>query len=304
MGSFFSTLGRVWFAIVLLIPMVAVAGIIKLLSCCLSKKSLNGTSVVLVSCAWQISLALTPWMWITSANNFNEKLQILNEQVVARANGVKDVRPVFILGNHTSFLDTLLTITRFPSSIAYQSRTYMSSYLFNMPILSTICTGCGHFPVHFKGSGDTDFSVDKVKIAATQKLVDHHIEANGVLCFFPEGAMNGNPSEVRPIRYGGMKKALDYDAIMWTFTTNGNQIMWPRKAQMGGVPGFGRYSLKQVAPLGCRELVQRLKEQGDDETKQKLDHVLLSEFVRSEMQAEWVGLLDGCSQGSEGKKSK
>ena len=297
-------LGRIYFAVVLVIPMLIIAGIIKLLSFCLSKKRLNGTSVVLVSLAWRFSLALAPWMWITSAKNFADQLPLLQEQVAARANGAKGARPVFILGNHTSFLDTLLTITRLGTAVAYQSRTYMSSHLFKLPILSTICLGCGHFSVPYKGSGDNDFSVDKVKIAETQKLVDAHIEGNGVLCFFPEGAMNGTPSEIRSIRYGGMKKALDYDAIIWTFTTNGNQVMWPRKAQIGGLSGCGQYALKQIAPIGCRELVQRLKKQGNDEIKQKLDHVLLSEFLRSEMQSEWNDLLEGSSQGVEEDKKK
>jgi len=302
MGSVLSTIGRVWFAIVLIIPMLLTALSVKLLSFCVSKERLNGTSVVLVSLAWRLSLGLAPWMWLSSAKGYNDKLAVLDKQVRQRAQGEKDARPVFILGNHTSFLDTILTITRVTTSIAYQSRTYMSAHLFNLPILSTICLGCGHFSVPYKGSGDNDFSVGKVKIAATQKLVDEHIESNGVLCFFPEGAMNGSPSEIRSIRYGGMKKALFYDAIIWTFITNGNQVMWPRKAQVGGLPGYGQYALKEIAPIGCRALVAKLKKQGTDEDKKKADYVLLSEYIRAEMQSEWDDLLEGASKSVEIKK--
>ena len=297
MGAILSTLGRVWFAIVLLIPMLVTALVIKLLSFCLKKKTLNGTSVVLISYAWRLSLALTPWMWITSAKKYSEKLTKLNEQVRARAQGEDGARPVFLLGNHTSFLDTILTITRLTTSIAYQSRTYMSAHLFKLPILSTICVGCGHFSVPYKGSGDDDFSVDKVKIAETQKKVDEHIESNGVLCFFPEGAMNGNPKEIRSIRYGGMQKALDYDAIIWIFMTNGNHVLWPRKSQIGGLPGYGQYTMKELAPIGCRELVNKLKKQlSKEDLGKKKDSQLLSEYIRIQMQGEWDDLLEGSSR--------
>jgi 1-acyl-sn-glycerol-3-phosphate acyltransferase len=286
--------------------MIVIAGIIKLCSFCMKKKTLNSTSVLLVSYAWQLSLFLTPWMWVSAKKGYSEKLQMLNKQVIDRSNGVKGARPVFVLGNHTSFLDTILTITRLTTPIALESKTYMSSHLFKLPILSTICLGCGHFSVPYKGSGDDDFSIDKEKIAATQKLVDQHIEARGVLCFFPEGAMNGNPSEIRAIRYGGMKKALEYDAIIWTFVTNGNQVMWPRKAQIGGIPGYGQYNLKQIAPIGCRELVKQIRNENknDGDINGKKDFVILSEYVRKKMQEEWDDLLDGSSQGSEEKKEK
>ena len=71
--------------------------------------------------------------------------------------------------------------------------------------------------------------------------------------------MNGNPKEIRSIRYGGMQKALDYDAIIWIFMTNGNHVLWPRKSQIGGLPGYGQYTMKELAPIGCRELVKNKK---------------------------------------------
>lgn len=304
MGAVISTLAQVWFGVALAIPMLTIAILIKLLSFCCKKKTLNGLSVILVKFAWQMSLWLTPWIWLTSAKSWSAKLAIMSEQVRKRAEGESNARPVFILGNHTSFLDTVLTITRLPISVAWQARTYMGAHLFKLPILSTICHGCGHFSVPYQGKGDDDFRVDKIEIAKTQKLVDQHIENKGVLCFFPEGAMNGNPSVIREIRYGGMKKALAYDAIIWTFITNGNQVMWPRKKQIGGFAGYGQYALKEISPIGCRALVAKLKKQGSKEDQLKEDYVILSEYIRTEMQSEWNDLLDGSSQLSKDDKKK
>ncbi len=298
MGALLSVLTRAWFAVTLLIPMALVAGILKVLQCVpMDKQVRAGYSLMLVQAAWRISLALSPWLWITAhGEDFAENMRTFSAQVRARGRGEPGAKPVFLLGNHTSFLDTLLTVSRLSMSSAYWSRTYMSNHLFGLPILSTICRACDHFPVHFKGKGDTDFSVDKAKIAETQKLVDAHIERGGLLCFFPEGAMNKDPSKVMPVRYGGMKKALQYDAKLWTFITCGNHVMWPRKAPIGGFPGYGQYAVRCLAPDGCKALVQRLRDTAaSEEEKAKSDHQLLSEYVHRTMQNEYDKLVPGSS---------
>jgi 1-acyl-sn-glycerol-3-phosphate acyltransferase len=83
-----------------------------------------------------------------------------------------------------------------PLRCVYRSRTYMASYLLDMPILGTCIRAMGHFEVSFKGTKDGDFSVDREKMAQTQLRVDAHIDSGGMLCFFPEGQLNGNPTEI------------------------------------------------------------------------------------------------------------
>ena len=39
-------------------------------------------------------------------------------------------------------------------------------------------------------------------------------------------------------RYGGMKKALEFDAHLFMFTTCGLDKIWPRWEQVGGFPGY------------------------------------------------------------------
>jgi len=47
--------------------------------------------------------------------------------------------PVFILGHHASFFDTVLATAVFPSQVLWRCRTYMDDALFKLPILATIC---------------------------------------------------------------------------------------------------------------------------------------------------------------------
>ena len=145
----------------------------------------------------------------------------------------------------------------------------------------------------FKGSGDTDFRVDKEKMESTQRRVDEHIKSGGLLCFFPEGAMNKDPTQIMPVRYGGMKKALQFDAKIYTFVTNGCHVIWPRKAQISGRPGVANYTMLCIAPDGARALADKLRKQPGN--KDKKDYELLSEHVQFVMQECWDSMLDSAS---------
>jgi len=61
----------------------------------------------------------------------------------------------------TSFFDTILCCAILPVRIIYRSRTYMASYLVDMPVLGTVIRAMGHFPVSFTGKKDGDFSVSQ-----------------------------------------------------------------------------------------------------------------------------------------------
>jgi 1-acyl-sn-glycerol-3-phosphate acyltransferase len=196
----------------------------------------------------------------------------------------KKVPNVFVLGNHTSFLDTVLTVAKMKRKLMFRSRTYMGAFLFDTPIFATVCRNCGHFPVFFKGSKDGDFRVDRAAQDQVDKRVDAHLNNGGVICFFPEGQVNNEPDELMPFRYGGMKKALENDAHLWTFVTYGCDKIWPRKAPVGGFSGSATYSVQCLAPHGARALVAKLRAAAEQEDKAKEDHVLLAEHCRTKMQ--------------------
>lgn len=211
----------------------------------------------------------------------------LTEANAKAAKGEGEYRPLFVLGNHTSFFDTVLAGARFPASVLWRCRTYMDKALFKLPILSTVCNSIGHFPVYFISAEDGKFTVDKEKTAKVDLDVDAHIKAGGWLCFFPEGQMNKEPDTILPFRYGGMKRALEFDARLQFFVSAGNTTVWPKKALIGGLPGRVRYSSKAVAPLGAKALLAELRSKCTPEQEQMKDEELLGTYLRDEMQKEY-----------------
>lgn len=86
-----------------------------------------------------------------------------------------------------------------------------------------------------------------------------------------------------------MKKALAHDAKLWAFVTRGAQLSWPKKAQVGGFPADGNYSLRPLAPDGCRQLVKEIKASGKYGAAGggKPDHELLAKELQSMMQMQY-----------------
>ena len=174
-----SQIGRAVFGIILLLPMVVVALLCLVLRGLshvgiLAVRTREGISLVLVQSAWRLSLLLCPWVWVTSASQFSVGCKQLTD-----ARAAAPGTAFFVLANHTSFFDTILGVAKLPTSLIYHTRTYMATHLFNLPILSTICISCGHFPVAFSGSKDGDFRVDREAMAVTQARVDEHIKVGG-----------------------------------------------------------------------------------------------------------------------------
>jgi 1-acyl-sn-glycerol-3-phosphate acyltransferase len=283
MGAALGTLCSVYFAVALLMPMAVVLVPIQLLKLVpgLSRARRAGYSLMLLQAAWRFSLRVTPWVRFRPDARFAENVRAFGEDVVARGEHQDGARSVMILGNHTSFMDSMLIATEIPAGAAYYSRTYMSEKLFSLPLLGTICAACDQFSVDF--GGKQGFKVNKEKMEKTDALVDKHLEAGGLLSFFPEGEINKNPSEIMLVRYGGMKKALAFDAKLYIFLSEGCPQMWPRKTPVGGRPSTIKYSVRCLAPNGARALASELL--ANSENKSKPGHVLLAEHVRAEMQA-------------------
>jgi hypothetical protein len=96
----------------------------------LSSQTRGGLALVVCQMAFRISMLLSPWAWVTA----QPSVPAIWADIQAHLDSA-DGRPIFLLGNHTSFLDTLLTVAKAPMQIIYRSRTYAASYLLQMPIL-------------------------------------------------------------------------------------------------------------------------------------------------------------------------
>lgn len=298
-------IGRAVFGVSLLLPMIMVALLCLVLrglssAGILAVRTREGLSLLLVQASWRLSLLLCPWVWVTAAPGFGEGCAALAAaRSAARARG--ESTAFFVLSNHTSFLDTIIAVARLPSSVVYNCRTYMATHLFNLPVLSTICIACGHFPVGFTGTKDGDFSVDRAAMDKTQARVDAHIRAGGILVFFPEGQMNKDPTSIMAWRYGGMKKALEFDAHLYMFLTCGLENIWPRWEQLGGFPGSARCSMSKFGAGGCRALAAELKKGDGAASKEKEDHAALAVYGQVQMQKEYDVMLGAV--GGKGTKS-
>merc|ERR1712232_798148 len=142
-------------------------------------------------------------------------------------------------------------------------RTYMKNDLFNLPLLGTICRCLGHFPVYFASAEDGKFTLDVNKMESVEKDVDTHLSTGGWLSFFPEGQLNKSPDKLLTLRYGGFKRALEFDAKLTSFVAHGNPKIWPAKAAVGGFPGRVYYSTKVLAPNGTRALAAELRKKAE-----------------------------------------
>jgi len=292
----FSSMCRALYAVTLLSNMLWAAIAMRVLSVFpLSKKVSQGYSLMLTQFAWRITFFFCPWVrCIPGGANDDEWKPIMNYAKAGGADANKEAKkPVFILGNHTSFLDTLLATASFPSQVLWRCRTYMDNALFKMPILATVCRSIGHFPVHFMSAENGVFKVDAEKMEGVERGVDDHLNEGGWLCFFPEGQCNKEPDTILPFRYGGIKKALKFDAILMSFVAHGNTKVWPRKAPVGGFPGTVRYSVKALAPAGANALVAQLRTDCKDNEREMADHELLGRWLRDRMQEQYDELAAG-----------
>jgi len=293
----FSSLCRTLYAVTLLVNMLWAAVFMRVLSVLpLSKKLFQGYSLMITQSAWRITFFLSPWVrCIPAGNIWDEWKPVLILAKAGEADTNKEAKkpPVFILGNHTSFLDTVLATTVFPWQVLWRCRTYMDNALFKLPILATICRSIGHFPVYFTSSENGVFKVDAEKMEGVERAVDDHLSNGGWLCFFPEGQVNKEPDKILPFRYGGIKKALKFNARLVSFVSHGNTKVWPRKASVGGFPATVRYSVKALAPEGANSLLAQLRTDCSDEERDIPDHELLSRWLRDRMQQQYDDLASG-----------
>lgn len=313
MGAMFGRVLQICFAGMLLSNMCCAAAFMKLVHFLpLSKKKREGMSLMIVQMAWRWTLLCSPWIRSSQLNDvqWTDITSGLDTQVDnPLAAGEKCARPLFLLGNHQSFFDTLITSINFPQRVLWTLRTYMASHLFKLPVLGTVCRCAGHFGVYFTSSEDGVFKVDAEKMVGVEAAVDQHLSDGGSLCFFPEGQMNKDPDKLMPFRFGGFKKALAFDAKLVSFVCHGNNVVWPRKATVGGFPGRITYSLKILTPNGSKALAAELRKKAEAEATPEerenvpADHQLLANACQKIVQEQYDQLKED-SEGSPSKKRK
>ena len=274
-------LGQAWFGLLLTLALLVAALLCKammLAQLCTSLRDCTRErwAIAITQAAFRFVLLGCPWV----------RVQAEGEAHWGRL-GASDERPVFLLANHTSFLDTVLAVAKIPRHIAIRTRMYTSQHLLGLPLLGTCIKAMGHFPVPYVHSEEGKFAVDAEAMQQTEASVDAHLAAGGdaILSFFPEGQLNKRPAQLLPFRYGGIRRALEHDARIWHLTTCGCEVVWPRWAAVGGIPGTVRFGLEAVAPDGCQALAQQLLQAGE-KSGQK-EHELLATHLQATMQAHY-----------------
>jgi len=270
----------------------------------MSKKSHETASLFLCRWFWGTSLMFLPWVRRIKFEDggYKELVDIIKKADIEVAAGKEKCKPVFSLGNHTSFLDIPLCVNALPFFIYMRGRTYMADHLLNLPVIGYMCKAIGHFPVHFSSDTDGVFKVNPEKMAVVEAKVDEFMDAGGFLSIYPEGQVNKNPDKILPFRYGGMKRALERDARIGLQVFYGNNKVWPAKAKMAGYPGTIVYGGRVVAPEGCVAYIKGLRDAGLPEDEKDLeDHALLAKRLQEIMQ-EMYDLYKSVAQGTNGTK--
>jgi len=230
--------GQVFFATFLglyLLPVYVVAAFGLCCSQCLPgqlrssfKKKLSYVVIILTCISFRLALfCSSSWIKIRV-----DGLDEFRKQLAAGS------RPAVVVGNHLSFIDTILSVSLFPLSRVGDTKMLVSNHLLKMPGLGTIVRAMGHLAVPFKANSSTGgHELDKEKMAEQMKIITEHVSSGKIAAWFPEGTMNsGNPHELMTFRAGGFRVPIDTDAEVWCFAYVGNSICWPKKAAIGGFP--------------------------------------------------------------------
>ena len=184
-----------------------------------------------------------------------------------------------VIMNHTSFWDTIQFAGLAPWSYFNGCRTLMKDSLHKLPIFGGICKRIGHFPVYFKSDEDGNFSVDKERQAVVMERVAKHIQQNGGIGLFPEGAVNKEPRTLKMFRQGSFQVVLDHKLPLYYFVAVGNDDTWHSKAPIGGKPAdiwikIGEYKIDHNKAPEAREIAagsQEMMQKVVDELFQKRD---------------------------------
>jgi len=201
---------------------------------------------------WNLTLRLMPWV----------RVGVTWEDDPAEI--VTSDRPVIILMNHASISDVILFVSQVPTSLCIRTKTLISGFLLNMPVVGTLARSIGHLPVPFVRHDA--FDVDQEKMQWTKDMMKDMLEGRvpfaTVLAFFPEGEMSKSfhsrkgVTELLPFRKGGFALALEQDVEIWTLVSVGQEAFWPQTSLLGGLPSrigmrFSRLCKSSLEAVHC-----------------------------------------------------
>mmetsp|Transcript_25671 Transcript_25671/g.59732 ORF Transcript_25671/g.59732 Transcript_25671/m.59732 type:complete len:307 (-) Transcript_25671:89-1009(-) len=156
-------------------------------------------------------------------------------------------RPVVLVFNHLSFLDSLLMVPMASLTTCHTARTMVAGYILNIPVAGTVMRAAGCLTVPFKG-GANDFhnlEVEKEQMDESICVLEGHLRRGGVGIWFPEGVMNrGDPHVLQKFRAGAFAIPARLDVQIWCGALVGTNLCWPVKTHVGGFPA--RIGLKVV----------------------------------------------------------
>ena len=188
--------------------------------------------------------------------------------------------PSAMIINHTSFFDAFVFIGSAPPSYLYNCRTLMKSTLRSIPIFGKVFDRIGHFPVYFKSSADGDFSVDKEKQAAVAVRLNEHLKSNGRIALFPEGAVNREPTALKPFRFGTFATIFEHQLPVYYFIAVGNNSAWPATAAVGGYPADIDCILRPFPIQWEKEDPKEVATRLQQEMQSELDKILAARAKR------------------------
>lgn len=193
---------------------------------------------MLCSLAWRALLSCACWVSfdIEGLAEFRAEIKQLNG------------RGAVIIGNHTSFLDTIITVAMIPLSKIHLVKMFVSPHLKKIPLLGDIVKAMNHLGVPFKDSSTTGgMEVDKEKMVELQQTLEDYVKGGGIAGWFPEGTMkDDNVLEVGQFRAGGFALCAHVDVPIWCIAFVGNATCWPKKAPVGGRPARIRMKIFKV----------------------------------------------------------
>ncbi|ORC93461.1 putative acyltransferase [Trypanosoma theileri] len=137
---------------------------------------------------------------------------------------------------HTSFFDMFFFLWLFPLRFMHNVKSFAKSSLWRLPLMGRVIRACGHFPVYFTSTEASTFSVDKTKQAAVTEEAETFLSRGGMLCFFPEGAVNHTPKVLKEFRHGTFNMVLKHQVPIYYIVYFGCHEVW--NPDVKGIPGF------------------------------------------------------------------
>jgi len=241
---------------------------------------------------WPWAFLCCPWVSIRIENK-----HLMDKMSDGRTRGI------LLIGNHTSWLDSVVLCVAGSSKLLAMHTVLASSYLLKTPLIGQIMKSERHIPVHFAGSKQNDFSLEEDKRKAMEDRMDEALQDKDMLFSYPEGQVNRDDTKVlNPFRYGTFRCAIKNDASIWGWVAINNDLCWPDKG-LPGQPAEIVCTLLELAPDGALAFLRQndvplVPREGQTEKE------LMSEqckFLAQEMQKRMQAQLDALHSGSRTK---